>query len=428
MITLKDYKPHAAQQAFHYASDHLYRYLLYVSGIRGGKTYAGAREAGKQAWNSEEDGAFGIIAPTFNMLERTTWVEFIEANRPLILMENKSDKIAVLKNGRRVFGFSAEKPDRIRNTTLVGAWCDEAREFKNFKEVWKILLGRVLSTNGKIFVTTSPNSYDDIYDIFVQNKKPGYGIVKAPTYANTYLKKEAIDSLAEDYDVKFAQQELGGDFVLFEGQVYYTFNRKHNAGDYALKHAIYNPNLPLRLMCDFNVDPMAWVVSQFVQKNNGLVECYFIDEIVLKNSNTYECCTEFKSRYPNHRAGIILYGDATGQARHSSSNKTNWAIVKDELDSYGVDVRIPSRNPNERDRINAVNAMVCNSKGVRRVHANPNRCKKLIRDLEQVSFKEGSCHIDKTKNLELTHPSDAMGYGIEREFSLINSKLEGLKI
>lgn len=428
MITFKEYQPHLAQQAFHYSIDHLYRYVLYVSGIRGGKTYAGAREAGRQAWNSEEKGVFGIIAPTYNMLERTTWAEFIEAVRPLILMENRSDKIAILKNGRRVHGFSAEKPDRIRNATFVGAWCDEAREFKNFAEVWKILQGRVLSTGGKIFVTTSPNSYDDIYDIFIAQKKAGYGVVKAPTYANTYLKKEAIDDLASDYDIKFAQQELQGEFVLFEGQVYYTFNRKENAGETALKVAQYNPNLPLRLCCDFNVDPMAWVVTQFHQRMNGLVEAYVIDEIFVKNSNTIECCKEFKVRYPHHKAGLILYGDATGQARHSSSNVTNWSIIQEELKAYGIDKRVPLKNPNERDRINAVNAMVCNSRGLRRVQINPNRCKKLIRDLEQVSFKEGTSQIDKGKSLELTHLSDAFGYAMEKEFSLIGAKIEGLKI
>jgi len=77
MIQLKKYKPHDGQQAFHYAIEKLYRFVAMVCGIRGGKTYSGAREASKQAWNSKSDetASYGIIAPTYNMLDRTTWQE-----------------------------------------------------------------------------------------------------------------------------------------------------------------------------------------------------------------------------------------------------------------------------------------------------------------------------------------------------------------
>ena len=230
---LKDYTPHEGQMAFHYAMQHMYRFCALIAGIRGGKTYAGAREATRQAWNAQGKGVYGIIAPTFNMLDRTTWMEFKEAARPLISSENDSKKIIILKNGRRVHGHSAERPDRIRNETFVGFWGDEMREAKNFRQLWDVLLGRVLSTNGKGFITTSPNSYDDIHDIFIATKREGYGVVRFPTYANITLSKEGIDQLAAMYDSKYAQQEIQGEFVIFEGAVYYTFNRQLNAGDYA---------------------------------------------------------------------------------------------------------------------------------------------------------------------------------------------------
>ena len=43
------------------------------------------------------------------------------------------------------------------------------------------------------------------------------------------------------------------------------------------------------------------------------------------------------------------------------------------------------------------------------------KCKLLIRDLEQVCNKEGTRDIDKS-NKNLSHMSDAIGYGIEWEF------------
>ncbi len=86
-MKLKGYKPHEGQQAFHHAIRNLWRFVALISGIRAGKTYAGARESGRMSWNdkSPENAVFGIIAPTFNMLDRTTWEEFRLANKSLIL-------------------------------------------------------------------------------------------------------------------------------------------------------------------------------------------------------------------------------------------------------------------------------------------------------------------------------------------------------
>jgi len=429
-FTLRTYTPHEGQKAFHYAMEQPeYRFCAMIAGIRGGKTFAGAREAVRQAWNAKGKGVYGIIAPTFNMLDRTTWVEFKEAARPLMLSENDSKKIITLKNGRKVHGHSAEKPDRIRNESFIGFWCDEAREAKNFKQLWDVLLGRVLSTGGKGFITTSPNSFDDIHDIFIATKKEGYGVVRFPTYVNINLSKEGIDQLVAMYDAKFAQQEIYGEFVIFEGAVYYTFNRQQNAGDLAFKVAQYDPDKPLWTCADFNIDPMAWVICQpGISEETKLKEVYVIDEIYIKNCNTQMACQEFKTRYPNHKAGIVLYGDASGKWRHTSSHITDWKIIENELSQYGLTNRVPNRDPAERDRINAVNGLICNSRNQRRVFVNPKNCPRLIRDFEQVAFKKGSTQIDKTSNFDLTHSSDAFGYMAESEFSLNRGRIEGLKI
>lgn len=429
-MLLKRYKPHEGQLAFHWGIQNTYRFMLMLCGIRGGKTYAGAREATKQCWNSNIDIniPFGIIAPTYHMLDRTTWREFKSAAKPLILKNNDTKKIITLKNGREVFGFSADAYDRIRNVTLMGAWIDEARECRGFAGLWDVILGRLLSTNGKAFVTSSPNSFDDMHDIFIEQGHEDYGVVRFTTYENTTISKKAIDNLSEKYDKKFADQELLGKIVSFEGAVYYTFDRRYNAGDLAFKVAKYDSSKPIALCCDFNIDPMAWVIVQLGKNaQSGLEEIYVVDEIYLGNSNTEYACKEFKNRYPDHRTGIVLYGDATGRARSTTSNVTNWMIIEEELRHYGITKKIRSSNPAERDRVNSVNGMMCNSKGDRRILVNPN-CKNVIRDLEQVSYKEGSSQIDKTKDKRLTHVSDAFGYMIEREYSLNKDRFTGLKI
>ena len=74
-----------------------------------------------------------------------------------------------------------------------------------------------------------------------------------------------------------------------------------------------------------------------------------------------------------------------------------------------------------RDRVNAVNGLLCNTQKDRRLLLDP-RCKRLIRDFEQVVWKADAHdnllpQLDKS-NPELTHVSDALGYLVECEFGL----------
>jgi hypothetical protein len=92
---------------------------------------------------------------------------------------------------------------------------------------------------------------------------------------------------------------------------------------------------------------------------------------------------------------------------------TDYQIMQDIIKP--VDIRIKP-NPLVINRINAVNAKLKNAKGERYLFINRN-CKHLIRDFEQVTYKEKSRDIDKS-DLNLTHISDALGYYIEYEFGL----------
>jgi phage terminase large subunit len=420
-LIIKGYAPHVGQVAFHYAME-VYNYVLLLAGIRGGKTYCGARQALKDAWNSSAKGAYLIVAPTYNMLDKTTWPEFIEASRDYIFKENKVDKIIKLKNGNIVYGYSAENPDRIRNTTATGFWGDEAREWKDFKGMWRILLGRALSTGGKGFITTTPNGLGGIYDVFFKEKRQDFGVVRFDTYKNEYILKERIDDLYNYYDEQFARQEIGAEFISFKGGVYHAFCKKN-----VVDHIYEDISRPLILCCDFNVNPMAWVICQREKGQDGRDVIHVIDEIFLNNSNTYEACVEVKSRYQTVGRTVYLYGDATGRARHAASNLSNWAIVKQELSgSYLVD-RVPINNPSEIDRVNCLNTMLCNSAGVRRIFVS-SKCKNLINDLERVQYRHGTCYIDKSFDKMLTHLTDALGYMVDRDYSLIRSKIDSLKI
>jgi len=120
---------------------------------------------------------------------------------------------------------------------------------------------------------------------------------------------------------------------------------------------------------------------------------------------------------------VQLYGDAAGGSR-STAGKSDYEVIRDFFRTetgFRVTHKVRSTNPPVRDRVNAVNAMLCNSYGIRRLSIDP-RCRQLIRDLERVSWKADNhgnlgAQLDKS-NPELTHTSDALGYLVEREFGL----------
>jgi hypothetical protein len=163
-------------------------------------------------------------------------------------------------------------------------------------------------------------------------------------------------------------------------------------------------------------------------------EVHAIEEISLPDSNTYEVCREFarrtqtwlqSSRQAGHPIEVAVYGDATGESRKSAASRTDWQIVREffarSAGEYTAKFQVPSQNPEIKDRVNCVNAVICNAHGQRRLRVAP-RCKQLIRDLEQVVWRtdsNGNAVVDLDRSDPMrTHTSDALGYLIAREFSM----------
>jgi phage terminase large subunit len=79
-----------------------------------------------------------------------------------------------------------------------------------------------------------------------------------------------------------------------------------------------------------------------------------------------------------------------------------------------VSYRVPKANPAVRDRVNLVNSKLRSAAGEVRMAVDP-KCKELIKDFEQVSYKADTTAIDKEKDRRRTHLSDALGYLLWQE-------------
>lgn len=121
---------------------------------------------------------------------------------------------------------------------------------------------------------------------------------------------------------------------------------------------------------------------------------------------------------------MICYGDATGGSRGSAKVAgSDWDLIRAEFRGSGLNVNydVPSANPPERARVNAVNTRLKSATGEIRLMVDKQAAPNVVRDLEGVVLlKGGSGEIDKKATPELTHISDALGYYIHRRFGRKN--------
>ena len=400
-----EYQALPSQQKFH---DSKARFKGFSGPIGSGKSAALCHEAIKLAYVNP--GRTGLIgAPTYPMLRDATvmtLVEILEKNKVPHEM-NRADNYLVLRETRsRILFRAVEEFERLRGSNLAWFGLDELTYTQ--EEAWLRLEGRLRDPKAARlcgFAVWTPKGYDWVYERFIASPVEGYETVQAKAFENRFLLERIPDyyeRLKNSYDARFYQQEALGEYLdMHAGRVYYAFDRKENVVE-----AQVNPALPLLWALDFNVNPMCSVVAQ---ASGDAVTV--VDEIVLPRASTMEACEEFAGRFPSHGRGVAVYADATG-ARLQTSGTTDLRMLKEFFASgeYGeVQFKVPKSNPAVRERVALMNAKLESAAGRRMLRVDA-RCRELIKDLEQVSYKESSLLIDKDRDPKRTHLSDALGY------------------
>ena len=335
-----------------------------------------------------------------------SYAEILSANQ-IPYEYNKAENLLTMKDtGSRILFRSLDEFERLRGTNLAWFGVDELTY--TAEESWLRLEGRLRDPRaGRLcgFGVWTPKGYDWVFRRFIRDPIAGYEAVIATPYENRYLLDKVPDfyaRLKRSYDARFFEQEALGTYLsMNSGLVYQAFDRLVN-----VKKVTLDPRRALLWAMDFNVDPMSSVIVQ--QWGERIL---VLDEIVLAEASTQEACTEFKSRYPQHVAGVVVYGDASGNARQTTG-PSDYAVVADFLKRNGYKRarrKVPTSNPPVRERVALMNAWLKAADGETRMLIDP-RCKELIRDFEEVAFKPESTVIDKDRDPKRSHLSDALGY------------------
>ena len=403
---------------------------VYQGGYGSGKTFSGSLLGILLC--HKFPGIRGLVgAQTYTLVRDTTLQTYFEHLDNMGFMEGKdyewsaSQQKMRFKNGSEILFRHFDEPNKLKSLNLGFVEIEEMSDIPY--DTFLMLLSRMRQkikkswTNFKyrIFGHTNPEMCRGwIYKTFMVNPPENYRLITAPTTENIYLPEGYCEELKKLYDEQYYKI-----FVLAQNAEYNNGLVIKDFTEENVKEISYQPEFDLHISCDFNVDPMAWVLAH---KTDDKV--FYFDEIVLENTTTAKACEEFCRRYPNHKGKIIINGDASGDNRSCTSEYTNYVIIKKMLLKHGYDVEIKIKpyNPPIKNRVMAFNAKVRSADGEICLYVDK-KCEKLLYNIYNLKYKEGTSQIDiptyqqikQSKELKfLSHPFDAASYLVDFYWSI----------
>ncbi len=402
--------------------------ILFVAGVGAGKTTGGALWSVTQLINNPDVVGF-IGAPSYNQLARVSMpavlnllaecgIKYVYGKRPPAdwgesrYPEHErilSVKIPGASRPAQALCYTMDDPDAIRGVSVGWAWIDESREvgLDAYNVVQSRLRGQPPGTKYKTLLTTTPNGFTWEYTKFVADPIPDSVVIRASTMSNPFLPAGFVENLRAQFTEQYAKQELEAVFLnLTAGQAFFAFNRNKH-----VTPVIDDPSAQMWYAVDFNVSPLC---STYGQHNKQ--HAWVSGEIYIQGSGrTADAAEEFCRRHIAHRnKTVVVYGDQSGANRDTRNDFTDYDVIQRVFKEKGwaVEVRRNFKNPPIVESVEAVNALFEHN----RCSIDPT-CKRLITDLEQCSWEEGTRTLDKS-NAELTHLADSFRYMIYKEFNV----------
>jgi hypothetical protein len=390
------------------------RFKGFSGPVGSGKSAALCFEAMSLAYINE--GRQGMLAaPTFAMLRdasQRSLAHLLDEQDVEFELKKADGELAIKAPCSIILLRSLDEPERLRGTNLAWFGIDELSYAS--EDAWVRLEGRLRDPRAARlcgFAVWTPQGHDWIYKRFIHTPVTGYECIRARPFENRFLLDRTPDyyeRLESSYDPKFYRQEALGEYVNSRAdRVYHCFNPAVHVAPQG-----YDPRKPLLWALDFNVAPMSSVLLQ--REGDRLA---VIDEIVLDRATTEEACMEFENRYKKHAGGLEIYGDASGRNMHTTGSN-DYSLLQSFLHKAGfrdIKLSVSPANPAVLSRVQKVNALLTNALGEVRLEVDP-QCRELIKDFEEVTFKQDSGVIDKIRDPHRTHASDALGYAIWQLF------------
>jgi hypothetical protein len=427
------FHPFAKQQEFIDASfSGKYNFVLFGGAIRGGKTYALlamfivlCRIYPRSRWAIVRKDLPTIkknLYPSWDKIKPTNFIKahnhethtvtFLNGSQIIFFPESyETDKELNRWRGLEVNGFGFEEINE----------CQEVSFYKAFERAGSyIIKGAKVQPKPLVVGTCNPTNgwvKDVIYDPWKQGTlKPAWHYIQSRIYDNTPLLTEQphyLPSLKENLN-RFEYEvyvEGNWDIQLKTGGEYY----KCFELDQHVKPTSYNPELPIHISWDDNVNPYlpcgVFQIQLHKDKDGKVIskELRMIDEIkgITPNNTIKAVCNEFIRRFQGHESGLFVYGDATAEKEDTKLEKgySFYRLVLEALRQFKPTLRLNKSNPSVVMRGNWINTVFEKELGGIKVIIG-DHCKTTVNDF--VLLKEAA---DGTKLKEMdTDPKTGVRY------------------
>ena len=388
--------------------------VFLAGGVGAGKTLVGSVWILGKVQNTPKDVYGLIVSNTYNQLYDTTIRAVYEQVhnigiiiKPPDIPRGRGPADIFIWNGSawiRILLRSLDHYERLSGLEVGWYWADEVWQTK--REAIDILNARLrdyrMPLRQALFTTTLDDQSTWMYERFVENyDEELQECIYAKTEDNKYLPDGYVDTLKRTYsEMTFKRMVLAEWVTLDTEKIYTSFSRDENIKDIELDRS-----LPLMWSHDFNIGhgkPMSSCILQYHRSSQSFA---VIDEIILERSDTNDAVHEFQQKFPEHPTGVVIYGDASGNARDTRSRMTDYEILRRA--GYS-NQKVPRSNPSIRERHNIVNALLKNANKEIKVYIH-SRCKTLIKGLETVHLRRGASYLEDDSQRE-QHVTTALGY------------------
>lgn len=425
-------RPHSTQYAL-WSSEA--RYCVVAAGRRSGKSELAKRRGVLAAMThhtrAANDGHYKFGAPTLDQAKKIYWDDLERFIPPaLIANVSKSELWIELVNHARLHVVGLDAVRRIEGQPMDWFFGDEAQEWR--RNIWDVTIMPALQDrDGRAWVYGVPRPGAEFEELEKRAKSGDHGWQYFSWRSVDILGEQRLEQARSKMDARLYSQEFEAERVALQGRAYYTFDRQFHGRE----PLTYDPTGELLLCFDFNVCPGVAVIAQnqrFRWKASDRLDRPDVADSILavigevyiaENSRTEHVVRRIISDWGRHKGRLILYGDRTGGNRHSAQGATgtDWDIIRSMLrDHFGdrISVRMRSKNPPERDRVNALCALFRDTNGVAHVLISP-KCANVLDDCDATMLVQGgSGEIDKDRDGgRHSHLTDAIGYLAEYEHS-----------
>lgn len=353
-------------------------------------------------------GNYAYALPTYNQAKKVAWQDFKRlVPREWVKKESESDLYIETVYGSTLFLLGMDKAHRAEGIQYKGVVVDESSDQKP-GTISKTFMPALTTHNGWLWAIGVPKSYGVGAKEYRQYCEWGFKGEKGwKTFhwkSSDVMSQEALQATADALDAAAFAELMDAVWGETGGGVFHAFTESANIRD-----VTYNPNLPIVIGSDFNVDPMSWVLGHKMGN-----QFWVFDELYLRNTNTQATLDYVWDKYKDHQQGWCFIGDATSAARKTAASASDYVqiITDTRFDEYrDKEVLYPRSNPARADRFASTNALLKSKSGNIRLLINP-RCTHLIADLRARSYKPGTREPDDSG--DIGHITDALGYVIHR--------------